>query len=80
MPNSSIGTRTDAAIKDVPQSIQVIPQQVIKDQGETDFNDALRNVSGVSPYRVGLIFVAFVPLITFVGTVLEQIEEVKTYS
>jgi len=48
VPSSSVGTRTDAAIKDVPQSIQVIPQQVIKDQGETNFNDALRNVSGIA--------------------------------
>jgi iron complex outermembrane recepter protein len=47
-PNSNVGTRTDAAIKDVPQSIQVVPQQVIKDWGETNFNDALRNVSGVA--------------------------------
>ncbi|MGL6338986.1 MAG: AMIN domain-containing protein, partial [Waterburya sp.] len=48
VPNSNVGTRTDAAIKDVPQSIQVIPQQVIKDQGETELNDALRNASGIS--------------------------------
>jgi iron complex outermembrane recepter protein len=49
VPNSSVGTRTDAAIKDVPQSIQVIPQQVLKDQAANDINDALRNVAGVTP-------------------------------
>jgi iron complex outermembrane recepter protein len=31
VPNASVGTRTDAEIKDVPQSIQVIPQQVLED-------------------------------------------------
>jgi iron complex outermembrane recepter protein len=48
VPNSNVGTRTDTPIKDVPQSIQVVPQQVLKDQGETDFKDALRNVSGIA--------------------------------
>jgi iron complex outermembrane recepter protein len=43
VPNANVGTRTDAAIKDVPQSIQVVPQQVIKDQGATQLQDALRN-------------------------------------
>jgi iron complex outermembrane recepter protein len=55
VPNASVGTRTDTPIKDVPQSIQVIPQQVIEDQGETEFNDALRNVSGVSQSLQGRI-------------------------
>jgi iron complex outermembrane recepter protein len=44
---SSVGTRTDADIRDVPQSIQVIPQQVLEDQGIQEVGDALRNVSGV---------------------------------
>jgi iron complex outermembrane recepter protein len=56
-PNSNVGTRTDAAIKDVPQSIQVIPQQVIKDQGITELNDALNNVSGVSTSAFGQAFI-----------------------
>ncbi|MGL5079367.1 MAG: TonB-dependent siderophore receptor, partial [Waterburya sp.] len=55
VPNSNVGTRTDAAIKDVPQSIQVIPQQVIKDQGETELNDALRNASGISQDGLGQV-------------------------
>ncbi|NJN39170.1 MAG: TonB-dependent receptor, partial [Acaryochloridaceae cyanobacterium CSU_3_4] len=55
VPNSSVGTRTDAAIRDVPQSIQVIPRQVIEDQGETSFNEALRNVSGVTQAAGGRI-------------------------
>jgi iron complex outermembrane recepter protein len=44
---SSVGTRTDADIRDIPQSIQVIPQQVLEDQGIQEVGDALRNVSGV---------------------------------
>jgi iron complex outermembrane recepter protein len=48
VPNSNVGTRTDTPIKDVPQSIQVIPRQVIEDQGATELNDLLLNVPGVS--------------------------------
>lgn len=47
-PSASVGTRTNRPLRDVPQSIQVIPRQVLEDQDETNFNDALRNVSGVS--------------------------------
>ncbi|NJK47513.1 TonB-dependent siderophore receptor [Candidatus Gracilibacteria bacterium] len=49
VPNSSIGTRTDTPLRDIPQSIQVIPQQVLQDQNVTNFQDALRNVAGVTP-------------------------------
>ncbi|MGL5833217.1 MAG: TonB-dependent receptor plug domain-containing protein, partial [Waterburya sp.] len=52
-PNANVGTRTNAAIKDVPQSIQVIPQQVIKDQGRTEINEALRNTSGITQAGAG---------------------------
>jgi iron complex outermembrane recepter protein len=45
---SSVGTRTDAELRDVPQSIQVVPQQVLEDQGVIRIQDALRNVSGVT--------------------------------
>lgn len=46
-PNATTATRTDTPLLDTPASIQVIPQQVIEDQGATDLSDALRNVSGV---------------------------------
>jgi iron complex outermembrane recepter protein len=49
--NASTATRTDTPLRDVPQSIQVIPQKVIEDQGITRIGDALRNVSGVIPQR-----------------------------
>ncbi|WP_164928490.1 TonB-dependent siderophore receptor [Gloeobacter violaceus] len=44
---SSTATKTDTPILDTPQSIQVIPRQVIEDQGTVRLRDALRNVSGV---------------------------------
>ncbi|MGG6298053.1 TonB-dependent receptor plug domain-containing protein [Leptolyngbya sp. AN02str] len=46
-PNVSTATRTNTSILDVPQSIQVIPQQVLEDQQTLRIDDALRNVSGV---------------------------------
>jgi iron complex outermembrane recepter protein len=43
---SSVGTRTDAALRDIPQSIQVIPRQVIENQGANTLEEVLRNVNG----------------------------------
>jgi len=48
VPNSSTGTRTDTPLRDIPQSIQVVPQQVLRDQQITRLDDALRNVAGVN--------------------------------
>ena len=48
VPNATTATRTDTPLKDIPQSIQVVPQQVIEDQQATRLEDVLRNVSGVS--------------------------------
>ncbi|PSB06722.1 TonB-dependent siderophore receptor [Pleurocapsa sp. CCALA 161] len=53
VPNATVGTRTDTPIKDVPQSIQVIPRQVIEDQGRTEINEALRNASGITQAGAG---------------------------
>lgn len=49
VPNTSVGTRTDTPLRDIPQSIQIVPRQVIEDQKITRISDAVRNVSGVSP-------------------------------
>jgi iron complex outermembrane receptor protein len=46
-PNATTGTRTDTPLRDIPQSIQVVPQQVLEDQQAIRLNEALRNVSGV---------------------------------
>ncbi|MEH2071693.1 MAG: TonB-dependent siderophore receptor [Nostoc sp.] len=48
VPNISVGTRTDTPLRDIPQSIQVVPQEVLRDQNVTNINEALRNVSGVT--------------------------------
>jgi iron complex outermembrane receptor protein len=47
VPNASTATKTDTALRDIPQSIQVVPKQVIEDQGATRASEILRNVSGV---------------------------------
>jgi iron complex outermembrane recepter protein len=49
--DATTATRTDTPLRDTPQSIQVIPRQVIEDQGIRRTSDALRNVSGVSVQR-----------------------------
>ncbi|MBE9054322.1 TonB-dependent siderophore receptor [Nostocales cyanobacterium LEGE 11386] len=48
VPNASVGTRTDTPLRDIPQSIQVVPQQVLRDQNVTRLEEALRNVPGVT--------------------------------
>lgn len=49
VPNATTGTRTDTPLRDIPQSIQVIPREVLEDQQVIRLEDALRNVSGVTP-------------------------------
>ena len=49
VPNASTATRTDTPIRDIPQSIQVVPQQVIRDQNITQLTEVIRNVPGTTP-------------------------------
>ena len=49
-PVSEIGTRTSARLLDVPQAIQVVPQQVLRDQQAQTLTEALHNVAGVTTY------------------------------
>jgi iron complex outermembrane recepter protein len=46
---ASTATKTDTPLLEIPQSIQVIPRQVIDDQKVQRISDVLRNVSGVTP-------------------------------
>lgn len=46
--DSSSATKTDTPLRDIPQSIQVVPRQVLTDQQVTNLREALRNVPGVS--------------------------------
>jgi iron complex outermembrane receptor protein len=48
VPNTSVGTRTDTPLRDIPQSIQVVPQQVLQDRQARRITDGLENVSGVN--------------------------------
>ena len=49
VPDASTATRTEIPIQDTPQSIQVIPEQVIEDRRVVRFNELADNVSGVTP-------------------------------
>lgn len=46
--STTTGVKIEAALKDIPQTINVVTSAVIKDQGARSFEDALRNVPGVS--------------------------------
>ncbi|WP_330214455.1 TonB-dependent siderophore receptor [Pseudomonas sp. AM8] len=46
-PTSASATRTDTPLIEVPQSVQVVTQSMIKEQGSHTLADALVNVSGV---------------------------------
>jgi iron complex outermembrane receptor protein len=43
---STSATLTETPLKEVPQSIQVLPRRLIDDQGITSIGEALKNVSG----------------------------------
>lgn len=45
--NSSTATKTDTLLRDTPQSITVIPQQLIRDQGMQNMADAIRYIPGI---------------------------------
>ena len=45
---SNEATRTDTAIRDIPQAVYVIPEQLLRDQQVVRLADAIRNVSGVT--------------------------------
>ncbi|MGV0028467.1 TonB-dependent siderophore receptor [Phormidesmis priestleyi] len=52
VPKASTATRTDTPLRDVPASIQVIPQEVLRDQAinssSNPLGNAVQNVSGVN--------------------------------
>ncbi len=50
--SATTATRTDTPLRDIPQSIQIIPQEVIRDQQAANLTEVLRNVGitqGVNP-------------------------------
>ncbi|MBK8816124.1 MAG: TonB-dependent receptor [Methylococcaceae bacterium] len=46
-PNATTATKTDTPIMETPVNIQVVPQQVLKDQQTTRIEQALQNTSGI---------------------------------
>lgn len=48
IPVGSTATGTDTPSLDVPQSIQVIPEAVLRDQGAQSLSDAIRNAPGIA--------------------------------
>jgi iron complex outermembrane recepter protein len=57
IPNTSTATKTDTPLRDIPQSIQVIPRQIIEERRVTRVGEIAQNVSGVTvtagPSNVG---------------------------
>lgn len=47
VPNATTATKTDALLRDIPQSIQVVPEQLLEDRQVQRVEEALENVSGV---------------------------------
>ncbi|MCC5621782.1 TonB-dependent siderophore receptor [Nostoc sp. CHAB 5715] len=46
--DSSTATKTDTPLRDIPQSIQVVPQEVLRDQNVTRLGDAIKNIPGAN--------------------------------
>jgi len=45
--NTTTGSKMDASLLDVPQSITVVDHKLLSDQGVYKLDDALKNVAGV---------------------------------
>ncbi|MEH2046645.1 TonB-dependent receptor plug domain-containing protein [Nostoc sp.] len=46
-PDTSTATKTDTPLRDIPQSIQVVPRQVLEDRKVRSVKEAVETVSGV---------------------------------
>ncbi|WP_322742391.1 TonB-dependent siderophore receptor [Gloeocapsopsis crepidinum] len=46
--SASTATRTDTPLRDIPQSIQVVPREVLEDRKVRNLNEAAETVSGVA--------------------------------
>lgn len=51
VPQAATATKTDTPLMETAVSLQVVPQQVLRDQQVIRFDEALENISGV--YRLG---------------------------
>jgi len=57
--SSAISTRGSLPLLETPQSIQVIPYQVIRDQQALSVNDAMKNIAGVQNIAPGYSYYTF---------------------
>lgn len=48
VPEATTATKTDTPLRDIPQSIQVVPQQVLEDRNVRTITEAVETVSGVA--------------------------------
>jgi|CXWL01.1.fsa_nt_gi catecholate siderophore receptor len=46
--STNSATRTETPLRDIPQIVNTVPQELIRSQGATSLQDALRNVPGIS--------------------------------
>lgn len=58
--NTKVGTKVDAALIDIPMSVDVITNQLITDQAARDITDLYRSIAGVSEFSYsGVTFRGF---------------------
>jgi catecholate siderophore receptor len=46
-PTATSATKIDAPLRDIPQTVNVIPEELLRDQAARSMQDALRNVPGI---------------------------------
>lgn len=46
-PSSTSAAKLDAPLRDIPQTVNVVPQALLRDQGVSSLNDVLKSVPGV---------------------------------
>ena len=46
-PTATSATKVEAPLRDIPQTVNVVPQALIRDQGARSLQDVMRNVPGV---------------------------------
>ena len=51
--DAAVATRTDTPLERVPQSVQVLPRELIDDQAARQVTDLYRSISGLSLYSYG---------------------------
>ena len=46
-PTATSATKIEAPLRDIPQTVNVVPQELLRDQGARSMQDVMRNVPGV---------------------------------